>query len=161
MIRHSPSCMTVTHMASWPTTQRMLIPELKQAQGTLIRKTTTARGLTPHEIALIRPLAHFRSDKTHPPEPSQSLFTHRPARGARGFLHWRLSYASARNPSQLSSFLRVRLNVWFWQKSTFGRVDADVCRLGFTNHPGDKKRQRRTKTTQEIGAAAFRPPPLW
>ena len=29
MIRHSPSCMTVTHMASWPTTQRMLIPELE------------------------------------------------------------------------------------------------------------------------------------
>ena len=66
MIRHSPSCMTVTHIASWPTTQRMLIPELKQAQGTLIRKTTTARGLTPHEITLIRPLVALQARQNAP-----------------------------------------------------------------------------------------------
>ena len=57
MIRHSPSCMTVTHMASWPTTQRMLIPELKQAQGTQATKAKAATSLTPHQITLITPAA--------------------------------------------------------------------------------------------------------
>jgi hypothetical protein len=57
MIRHSPSCMTVTHMASWPTTQRMLIAELKQAQGTQATKAKAATSLTPHQITLITPAA--------------------------------------------------------------------------------------------------------
>ena len=56
MIRHGSACMTVTLMASWPTTQRMPISELNRAQGTLIRKTIVARCLTPHETTLIRPI---------------------------------------------------------------------------------------------------------
>jgi len=66
MIRHGPPCMTVTHMASWPATQRMPIPEFKRAQGTLIRKTTTACGLTPHEITLIRPLVALQARQRVP-----------------------------------------------------------------------------------------------
>jgi hypothetical protein len=48
--------MTVTLMASWPTTERIPIPELKRAQDTLNRKTTAASGLTPPEITLFRPI---------------------------------------------------------------------------------------------------------
>ena len=56
MIRHGQPCMTVTLMATWPTTQRIPIPEVSRAQHTLTRKTTAARGLLPHEITLIRPI---------------------------------------------------------------------------------------------------------
>ena len=66
MIRHGPPCMTVTLMASWLTTRRMPILELKRAQGTLIRKTTAARGLTPHKITLIRPLVALRARQSLP-----------------------------------------------------------------------------------------------
>jgi hypothetical protein len=66
MIRHGPPCATVTHIAFWPTTQRMPISELKRAQGTLIRKTTSVRGLTPHEITLIRPLVALQARQRVP-----------------------------------------------------------------------------------------------
>lgn len=66
MIRHGPPCMTVTLMASWPTTQRMPIPELKEAQDTLLRKTTAAHGLTSHEITLIRPLVALQARQSVP-----------------------------------------------------------------------------------------------
>ena len=56
MIRHSPSCMTVTHMASWPTTQRMPISEINREQCTMARKTNAARSPTLHKITLIRPV---------------------------------------------------------------------------------------------------------
>ncbi|SER23369.1 hypothetical protein SAMN05518866_10735 [Sphingobium sp. YR768] len=56
MIRHGSLYMTVALMASWPTTGRMPIPELKRGQDTLIRKTTVASGLTPLEITPLRPI---------------------------------------------------------------------------------------------------------
>ena len=55
MIWHGPSCMTVTLMAHWPMTQRVPIPELRRALGTANFITAVARGLTLHEITLIRP----------------------------------------------------------------------------------------------------------
>ena len=55
MIRHGPSCMTVTLMAHWPMTQCMPIIELRRAQGTATFITAAVRGLTLHEITLIRP----------------------------------------------------------------------------------------------------------
>ncbi len=43
---------------------------------------------------------HSAAPRQARPRPSEILFTHSAALAARGFLHWRLSYASARNPSQ-------------------------------------------------------------
>jgi hypothetical protein len=57
MIWHGPTCMTVTLMAHWPMIQRVPIPELRRAQGTANFITAAARGLTLHEITLIRPAA--------------------------------------------------------------------------------------------------------
>jgi hypothetical protein len=38
-------------------TQRVPIPDLSRAQGTLASKTNAASSLTPHKITLIRPTA--------------------------------------------------------------------------------------------------------
>jgi hypothetical protein len=56
MIRHGSACTTVAPMAHWPTTQCMPIPELNRPQRILARKANAARGLTPHEATLIRPI---------------------------------------------------------------------------------------------------------
>lgn len=57
MIRHGSACTTVTLMAHWPMTQRVPIPELNKAQCMLACNANPARGLTLHEITLIRPAA--------------------------------------------------------------------------------------------------------
>lgn len=55
MIRHGSPCTTVTPMVSWPTMQRMPIPELSQVQGTPASKTDLACNLIPHQITSIGP----------------------------------------------------------------------------------------------------------
>jgi len=57
MIRHGSSYMTVTPMVSWPMTQHMPFPKLRQAQGIPATKTNAASNFTPYEIALIGPAA--------------------------------------------------------------------------------------------------------
>jgi hypothetical protein len=56
MNRHGSACMTVAPKAHWPMTQRVPIPELNRPQRILAPKANAARGLTPHEITLIRPI---------------------------------------------------------------------------------------------------------
>lgn len=119
-----PPCVTVTPMVSWPMPQRMPIPVLRWAQSAPGSEANADSNLTPTISRRSGQSLHFRIGSAYPPEPTQSPFTHRPKRAARGFLHWRISYASARNPSQDASFNGRAFNDSFCQSLPLGWREA-------------------------------------
>ena len=102
-------------------------PSQVYTEGRVYRSTKTDPAATQRQPKSLRSghPGECQAGSAYPPDLSRKRFTHKSACGARGFLHWRLSYASARNPSQTTPFPPIVQQGWKTDSCHWSRLAAN------------------------------------